>query len=53
MWGEDGNDGPGVEYIFKVTGPQMTSEELYNEFVLHNVFQHPDYQQDGFYPGNE
>lgn len=53
MWGEDGNDGPGVEYIFRVTGPDMTSAELYNEFIANDVFNHTDYQKDGFYPGNE
>ena len=53
MWGEDGNDGPGVEYIFRVTGPNMTADELYNEFILHDIYNHPSYQTDNFYPGNE
>lgn len=53
MWGEDGNDGPGVEYIFRVTGPNMTSAELYNEFIVNDVFNHVDYQKDEFYPGNK
>lgn len=53
MWGEDGNDGPGVEYIFRVTGPNMTSAELYNEFIVNDVFNHADYQKDEFYPGNK
>lgn len=53
MWGEDGNDGPGVEYIFRVTGPNMTANELYNEFTQHDIYNHSDYQNDGFYPGNE
>lgn len=53
MWGEDGNDGPGVEYIFRITGPNATSEELYNEFISSDIFNHTRYQEDGFYPGNE
>jgi hypothetical protein len=31
----------------------MTADELYNEFIVNNVFEHKDYQKDGFYPGNE
>lgn len=31
----------------------MTSDELYNEFTSLDVFNHPDYQQNEFYPGEK
>lgn len=31
----------------------MTSAELYNEFIVNDVFNHVDYQKDEFYPGNK
>lgn len=64
MWGEDGNDGPGVEYIFRVTSPinpnseqpHMKTREAFAEF-LHNeliswreAIGDTEYQKDEVYP---
>lgn len=53
MWGEDGMDGAGVEYIFRITSEEFTSDMLLAEFSQHNIYNHLDYQKDNFYPGNE
>lgn len=51
MWGEDGMDGAGVEYIFRITSEEFTSDMLLAEFEQHDIYNHPDYQKDNFYPG--
>lgn len=51
MWGEDGMDGAGVEYIFRITSEEFTSDMLLAEFKQHDIYNHPDYQKDNFYPG--
>lgn len=48
MWGEDGNDGPGFEYIFKITANDMTAELL--DIELNAWREHRDYQNDDFVP---
>lgn len=53
MWGEDGIDGAGVEYIFRITSEEFTSDMLLAEFAQHDIYNHPDYQKDNFYPSNE
>lgn len=52
-WGDKGVDGAGVEYIFRITSKEWDSDKLYNEFIQHDVFNHPSYQEDDFYPGNK
>lgn len=51
MWGEDGMDGAGVEYIFRITSEEFTSDMLFAEFKQHDIYNHPNYQKDNFYPG--
>lgn len=51
MWGEDGMDGAGVEYIFRITSEEFTSDMLLAEFEQHDIYNHPEYQKDNFYPG--
>ena len=62
MWGEDGMDGPGVEYIFKVTQGNVTNDDWQNpdhplyipskEWYDENGYGEI-YQKNEFYPGNE
>lgn len=62
MWGEDGNDGPGVEYMFLVTQGTYKSndgvKEMTSDVVLTympditEMTTHPRYQEPGFVPND-
>ena len=55
-WGEDGIDGGGVEYIFKVTSADVTNNTINVGHPLYippkSFFDESIYQLDEFYPGN-
>ena len=54
-WGETGQDGDGVEYIFLTSNEELSNSELYNMIMKKSEmdeFQKAIYNIDGFYPGS-